>query len=72
MVCCPYNATKKNPKNDQQSALWNHSSDFVGQMENCKERRKQFVRNAMEKQFERQLLLAGNFDFMQTSYFHCY
>jgi len=26
----------------------------------------------MEKQFEQQLLLAGNFDFTQTSCCHCY
>lgn len=58
MVCCQYNATKEETKNNQQSTLWNHLSDFVGQVENCKERGKQFVRIGMEKQFEQQLLLA--------------
>lgn len=72
MICCPYDATKEDTKNDQQSTLWNHPSDFVGQVENCKKRVKQFVRVGMEKQFEQQLLLAGNFDFPQTSCFHCY
>lgn len=67
MICCQYNATKENTKDDQQSAFWNHPSDFVGQVENCKETQKQSVRNEMDKQFEQQLkLLAGNFDSTQT------
>lgn len=47
MICCPYNATEEETKNNQQSTLWNHPGDFVGQVENCKEREKQFVRTGM-------------------------
>lgn len=72
MICCPYNATEEETKNNQQSTLWNHPGDFVGQVENCKEREKQFVRTGMKKQSEQQLWLAGSFDFTRTCCFHCY
>lgn len=41
VVCCPYNATEEKTKDNQQSTFWNHTSDFVGQVENCEETQKQ-------------------------------
>lgn len=71
MICCPYNAAKEETENNQQSTFWNHPSDFVGQVENCKERGKHLVRIVTEKQLEQQLSLAGDADFTQTSCVHC-